>query len=45
MKKIKGKMLTTTPPLSGGEMIYGKEVKKKVKDRFDKDNLNEREMV
>lgn len=45
MKKNKGKMLTTTPPLTGGEMIYGKEVKKKTKDRFDKDNLNENEKV
>lgn len=41
MKKLKGKMLTTTPAVSG-EMIYGKEVKKQIKYRFEKDNLNEK---
>lgn len=44
MKKIKGNLLTTTPPVSGC-MIYGKEVKKKIKDRFDRENLNERRKV
>ncbi len=43
MKKVKGNLLTT-PPVSGG-MIYGKEVKKKIKDRFERENLNERKKV
>ena len=42
MKRVTGnKLWTGTPPTSGGEVIYGKEVKKKIKDRFDKENLNE----
>lgn len=41
MKKIKGKMLTTTPSVSG-DMLYGKETKKRIKDRYKKEQLLEK---
>ena len=44
MKKVPtGEQLwkTTSDIPSGGEMIYGKEVPKDVKDKYFKDNLNE----
>lgn len=48
MKKIKSgnKLWTGTPSTSAdGEVIYGKEVKKKIKDKFNRDNLNENNKV
>lgn len=44
MKKVKGKPLWSESP-SASEMLYGKETKKKVKDRYDKDSLNENKNV
>jgi len=46
MKKIKsGTPLWSNSPSAGQEMLYGKEVKKKIKDRYDKENLNENKKV
>jgi hypothetical protein len=45
MKKIKdGKKLWSETP-SGGEVIYGKEVNKKIKDKYSRENLNENKNV
>lgn len=45
MKKIKsGTKLWSESP-SAGDMLYGKEVKKEIKDRYNRDNLNEKKNV
>lgn len=42
MKKVKKGNQLWTPSVSGGDdMIYGKEVNKKKKDKYNKENLNE----
>ena len=42
VKKVKGKKLWKTVPLSGSELLHDKDFPKDIKKKYDEDNLNEK---